>query len=1131
MGVKKFKFVSPGVFIDEIDNSQLPGVAPPVGPVVIGRFERGPAMRPTMVNSFSEFVDVFGLPIPGGKGGDVWREGNYTAPTYAAYATQAWLRNSSPITVVRLNGHQHSQALPAGKAGWDTDHKIAGSGAGNGTDTEGGAYGLFVQNSGSMAGVTPGGTAASATITIDDAGQMLAGSTISVVTTAGDTVTITGHASAGNVMTDSAGESLLGTFDASTVAGGVSNNGAQATAIAETLDKHDDLTATAAAAIVTITQDTKGQTGNTAITTADESGGSNNGSDMAAATTIVNFVGGANSGNGTLAAVWYITTGSMAVVGLDPTDNSTELTGSGVLTTTSAEDKYEAIVYNGSGTEVERSKFSFDEDSEDYIRKVFNTNPTLTNSTITHADYLKNYWLGSTFEREYSEATVDAAGANGTYGIILGLANGTGADTLDGGDHKLGSAREGQTGWFISQDLTTNKTAYYAYNMQKLFKFFALDDAEWAQRSVKISIQDIKVSTNSAYPYGTFSVVVRSISDSDKAVKVIERYSNCELNPNSPNYVARKIGDKYVVWDDGEGRYREYGNYENMSRYIRVEMNTEVEAAASDARYLPFGVFGPPKFSGFNLLSGSNSPGKFGVATSADDDDVFVLGNPNVARFKSDTFADRLVNFAYFGGMGAQGVTTASFSFPGPRLRISASHGNLSSPKSAYFGVDTSVYSSTRASTRYENSMSDLLRALPGGGSVGGYTATTGSGLTHTAGTIKTEYAYVFSLDDVGTGSVGDYNSAFYRSGLRKSGDSYTADAGNYKDVLNRGFNKFTTVLNGGYDGINIREKEPFRDGLTANGTPTTNSSFYSIKRAIDSVSDPEVVEMNLVVIPGITTPELTSHLIDICEERADALAIIDINGGYRPFTDPVNAGDTEETRTESTAVTTVVSNVETRGLNSSYAATYWPWIQLRDTINSAALWAPPSIAALGALAFGEKNAELWFAPAGFNRGGISDGAAGVPVIGVRQRLTSEERDKLYDANINPIASFPSEGIVIFGQKTLQVTASALDRINVRRLLIFLKKEISRSAARILFEQNVKATWTKFVNQVTPFLTSVKARLGLADYKLVLDETTTTPDLVDRNIVYAKIFLKPVKAIEFIALDFVITDQGASFED
>jgi len=191
----------------------------------------------------------------------------------------------------------------------------------------------------------------------------------------------------------------------------------------------------------------------------------------------------------------------------------------------------------------------------------------------------------------------------------------------------------------------------------------------------------------------------------------------------------------------------------------------------------------------------------------------------------------------------------------------------------------------------------------------------------------------------------------------------------------------------------------------------------------------------------------------------------------------------------------------------------------------------PPSVVALGTLSSAQRNSELWFAPAGFTRGGLTEGSAGVPVIQTRARLTSKERDDLYEANINPIATFPAEGIVIFGQKTLQVTPSALDRINVRRLMIFIKKEISRIAATILFDQNVPATWNRFLSRVDPFLRSVQSRLGLTDYRVVLDETTTTPELVDRNVMYAKIFLKPARAIEFIALDFVITRTGAGFED
>ena len=143
----------------------------------------------------------------------------------------------------------------------------------------------------------------------------------------------------------------------------------------------------------------------------------------------------------------------------------------------------------------------------------------------------------------------------------------------------------------------------------------------------------------------------------------------------------------------------------------------------------------------------------------------------------------------------------------------------------------------------------------------------------------------------------------------------------------------------------------------------------------------------------------------------------------------------------------------------------------------------------------------------------------------------AKDRDTLYEARINPIASFPSSGIVVFGQKTLQSTPSALDRINVRRLLIFVKKAVSRICNNLLFEQNVRATWLRFINQVQPVLDEIKTRFGLTDYKIVLDETTTTPDLVDRNIMYAKIFLKPARSIEFIAVDFVITRTGAGFND
>jgi len=280
--------------------------------------------------------------------------------------------------------------------------------------------------------------------------------------------------------------------------------------------------------------------------------------------------------------------------------------------------------------------------------------------------------------------------------------------------------------------------------------------------------------------------------------------------------------------------------------------------------------------------------------------------------------------------------------------------------------------------------------------------------------------------------------------------------------------------------------------------------------------------------MPGLTNNSLNTKIVRNTEARGDALAVIDVKGGYVPDTE-----GTDSIETRLGTVTAVVNTVKNDlRLNSSYGAAYYPWVQIRDTINGTNVWAPPSVAAIGAFGYSEAISELWFAPAGFTRGGLSaNNAAGLPVVGVRQRLTSKERDKLYEANINPIASFPAEGIVIFGQKTLQITPSALDRINVRRLAIFLKREISRIAATLLFDQNVQTTWNRFRGQVETLLSGVQAGLGLSDYKVVLDETTTTPDLIDRNILYAKIFVKPARAIEFIAIDFIITDSGASFDD
>jgi len=777
--------------------------------------------------------------------------------------------------------------------------------------------------------------------------------------------------------------------------------------------------------------------------------------------------------------------------------------------------EFYAIIRDSSGNIKKQTAFNFTPSSSRYIRKVFNTNPTLTTNAVTRTAQRKTYWLGGSFERHLAKfATGSSAGQ--AWGAILGIASAS-STAVYASNFRM-AFQAAQTPWLVSQDLQTSYAEYDITDtnrVKKLFKFHTLDAGEDEMKKLKISIADIKVSSNDDDPYGSFSVELRDARDNDLAPVVIERYSSVNLNPNSSKYIARVIGDQYLTWDDVERRHKVFGNYLNASKYVRVEVNSDVDAGVTDARYLPFGSYGPLRPASWSYVSSSDST--IGKSPDASGENNWVFGGTKIAE-PVVGLGQAFLNVT--GGARAISIGSLSASlkavYPAIPLRVSASAGGVPNPKDAYFGVD----STQAANNRHEESYGDMLYPQPADG----------DSFTKTG---ATEYSYLFSLDElsssVGTptpANGGGVGVAVYTSGSRRAGRSYTAISGTYTEILDEGYNRFTVPLHGGFNGLNIRQKEPFNNTDLEDGTDVANYGHYSVRRAIDAVADPEVAEYNLMVLPGIWDEPLTAHMIEVCEARGDSLAVVDLKTGF--------FAETENTNSVSAnlgSVSTAVTNLRNRKLNSSYGCAYYPWVQIRDTISNSLLWAPPSIVALGTFSSAQKKSELWFAPAGFTRGGLTEGSAGLPVIQTRERLTSKNRDDLYEANINPIATFPAEGIVIFGQKTLQVTPSALDRVNVRRLMIFVKKEISRMAATILFDQNVQATWDRFLNRVNPFLRSVQARLGLTDFKVVLDETTTTPELIDRNILYAKIFLKPARAIEFIALDFVITNTGASFED
>ena len=972
VSAKNYRFVSPGIVTQEIDRSRIPNAPAPIGPVIIGRAERGPAFTPVTVTSFAEFVNTFGNPVPGGIGGDVWRDGNKTSPMYGTYAAQAWLKNGQALTYVRLLGDQSDNATANGKAGWALE---------NNTTSYKGAYGLFV------------------------------------------------FPSASDAMT------------------------------------------------------------------------------------------------GSLAAIWY-TNGVVPTLG-GRTPDGVSFTGKEGCFTSTTDGTFYTYLSTATAN-YGPYVISLDKTKPNYIRKVFNTDPTLINKSTTMGGL--NYFLGETFEDTFTNNTKPSGWSSTTnyYGVILPLAN----TANDLGKKQVGF-QPAKSGWIISQDTSYDNTSFFVTGsdgavtssffdsgrVKKLFRFVGLNSGEWTQKNLKVAITNINPPLNiNVDPYASFDVELRLLNDQDTNKKVVETFSGCTLNANSDTFVAKVIGDKYSDYDELNQRIIEYGENPNRSKYIRVEMAEEFRNGTSD--YVPFGTTFPVTYT-----SGYISTATIGNTGSLSSNVFFgdTSKSPAAVRITAT---------------GVTGAINCKIDMPVPLYRTSTS--GLNSIKQAYFGAQVVTDGGV-----VNSSVVDSLALL----SI--------SSSNFDPDYINTNYSAIITLDNVGyttgVGSNGNvYTDLVYNHGARAAGVSLTATGtlpdnfpqknnviASYKAPLVLGINKFCSYFYNGTDGLSALESDPLRNGLIA-GTDTAQSNYvvYSYQRAIDTIKNPEIAQYNLVSVPGLINNSLQNRLIINTEQRADALAVLDVPYGYNPPAE-YQASSGPATNSDVPArgssylgnVNTAVTEWTDRAYNSSYACAYYPWVQIRDNVNGTNVWVPPSVVALGAMAYTDIVQAPWFAPAGFNRGGLSSGIAGLPVVNTALKLFQTDRDNLYNVNINPIASFPNEGIVIFGQKTLQVEKSALDRINVRRLLLYVKSGISRIASTVLFDQNVQDTWNRFTGQAEPFLADVKARFGLVDYKFLLDQTTTTPDLVDQNTLYAKVYIKPARAIEFIALDFIITNTGASFED
>ena len=668
MPAKDFKFISPGIFINEIDNSQLPREAGDIGPAIIGRAEQGPGLVPTKINSFQEFVEVFGAPNPGGTTADSSREGGISGPTYGGYAAQAWLRNNSPVTFVRLLGQQHSNATDGeGEAGWETTNIDPAT-----DDSQGGAYGLFVFQSASLPGgsgitETTGTLAAiwyANTGSVALTGTLFSGSSASEAATA--TITVGGSSfpfmdnESSITLKDATGADVVVTLangtptsTNGTIGGdGVATKQVMAQRIAQAINATTGADMTAAPTdgssnVITVTQATKGFAGNQTITTTPPDGSPG----LAQNSNLV-LPAGFTGGKGVEGKAGIIDTGEQGV-------------GTNKFVQATAAREFKVQIKGNNGTVQIESKFNFNNTSENFIRKVFNTNPTMTNSDITDTDnagYV-DYWLGETYEDEVN-ALLDANAGSQHFGVILPLFRGN----TSGGDFRR-DYNEACTGYFISQDLTNNPDGFTASEQQKLFRLKARNSGQWTSKNTKVSISDIRASSDPANPYGSFTVLIRKIDDTDNRPKILEQFNNCNLNPASENFIARKIGDKYLEWDDDDRRYKELGDFANQSDYVYVDLDKAVKENKHNRESLPFGVVGPPRF----------------MAVSASDQGAtktLVTGGFN--------FADNGDSLGAVGLLVSGGLDyPVKFKFPELRLRVSSSEGNPTDPTAVFFGVDT----------------------------------------------------------------------------------------------------------------------------------------------------------------------------------------------------------------------------------------------------------------------------------------------------------------------------------------------------------------------------------------------------------------------------------------------------------
>ena len=635
-----------------------------------------------------------------------------------------------------------------------------------------------------------------------------------------------------------------------------------------------------------------------------------------------------------------------------------------------------------------------------------------------------------------------------------------------------------------------------------LFYFEAISDGAHVNDKFKISVENISPSTSELDKYGTFDVVVRDFEDNDDERVILEQFRGLSLDSTKDNFIAKVIGDynQYFEFDRvlGSQKLVEEGSYANQSRRIRVVMNDEVTEQEVDPEALPIGFRGPRHL----VTSGSDPMSDLGSGVLKR---VVEPPVPMRENLTTGVSPKQVVNKNLYWGVQFQ-------------QKISATEPNK--------GLVTEE--TVRSMTKYFPTFHTSYRNVHVGEN---------EGASDVNGTILDSDRFNkngFSLENVQvvTASNGKANLktvdqwSYVRRGNIATNDANKTRALDVSTDLTlpgvRTVSKFTLFMQGGFDGVNVFNREETDLSNRAiieemnfpargqNEAPTVRA----YRKALSIMEETSDVDIQLLAIPGIRHSVITDQAITTAETRFDALYIMDIEER-----DTLNSVVTSSL--QDINITNTVNAHVSRNLDSSFGCCYFPDVVIPDPGTGANVQVPPSVAALGAFALNDAVAFPWFAPAGFTRGVLDDVQQAVV------KLKRENMDDLYEADINPILAFPGgPGVTIWGQKTLLATAGSLDRVNVRRLMLTLRRRVRQVARNFLFEPNRAETLERFSNLVNPILLRIQEQAGIDRFRVRIDTQTTTQADIDNNTIRGYIVIQPTRTAEFVAIDFVVTNQG-----